>query len=166
MEAANCPDEDFTVNRQFQSKEVVSGANAFSDSDGSDDRSPKRVLNEETDVHEISADDVKGCSGDDTGHSDPAEPSNRETGDDTRDINNIRRGPDTAEGPELLGSDTAIPDNTGEQTTEHEIAQARDFRTPMTRIPLSISHRTTQPHNVKWTPPFLQRSCFRCECLF
>lgn len=109
VEAANCPDQDSTVNRQFQSKEAVSGANAFSNSEGSDDRSAKRFLNEETVVHEISPNDVTGCNGDDTGYFHPAEPSNRETGEDTKDISNIHRGPDTAEGPELLESDTASP---------------------------------------------------------
>ena len=109
MDAANCPDEDSTVNHQFQSKEAVSGWNAFPNNEGSDDRSSKRFLNEDTVVHEISPDDVTGCSGDDTGFSDPAEPSNRETGEDTKGITNIHRGPDTAEGPELLESDTASP---------------------------------------------------------
>ena len=75
LDAANCLDEDSTVNHQFPCKEAVSGANVFSDSEGSDDRSSKRLLKKEADVHKLSDNDVKGCS-DDTGYSDTTEHRN------------------------------------------------------------------------------------------
>ena len=123
VEAANCPDEDSTVNRQFHSKEAVPGANAFSDSEGSDDRSPKRFLEEETDVREISADDDKGCSGDDSGYSDTTERSNIAVGEDVKDTTNMQPGRGKAEAREHLEWDTANFDDISEDPTEHEISE-------------------------------------------
>jgi len=71
LDAANCLDEDSTVNHQFHAKKLFQVRTSLLIVRVGMTGAPKRFLKEETDVHELSGNDVKGCS-DDTGYSDTA----------------------------------------------------------------------------------------------